>query len=44
MYQVTQATPAGTVAQRTTTTTGQKTIFDALQLREPPRFLHFNTS
>jgi len=41
MHLVTLATPDGRVAQRSTTTTGQKKTWDALQLPEPPRFLDF---
>ncbi|HEY6422243.1 MAG TPA: IS1634 family transposase [Pseudonocardiaceae bacterium] len=41
MHLVTLATPAGTIAQTTTTTAGQKKIWDALHLAEPPRFLDF---
>ena len=44
MHLVTLATPAGTVAQRTATTEGQKSIWDALQLPEPPRFFDFSAS
>jgi IS4 transposase len=44
MHLVTLATPAGTVAQRTTITDGQKSILDALQLTEPPRFVDFTAS
>ena len=43
MHLVTLATPAGTVAQRTALTPGQKTILDALELHEPPRFFDFTT-
>jgi hypothetical protein len=32
--------PAGTVLQRTETTAPQRAILTALQLKEPPRFLH----
>jgi len=32
--------PAGTVLQRTETTAPQRAILSALQLKEPPRFLH----
>jgi hypothetical protein len=35
--------PAGTVAQRTALTPGQKTILDALNLPEPPPFFDFTT-
>jgi len=38
---VTLAPPEGHVAQRSRTTPGQKTIFDALELPEPSRFLDF---
>ncbi|HYO86086.1 MAG TPA: transposase [Dermatophilaceae bacterium] len=41
MHLVTLATPAGNLAQRTTTTPGQKTLLAALGLPEPPRFLDF---
>ena len=41
MHLVTLATPDGHVAQRSRTTPGQKKIFDALELPEPPRFLNF---
>jgi hypothetical protein len=41
MHLVTLATPDGQVAQRSTTTAGQKKIWDALQLPEPPRFHDF---
>ena len=41
MHLVTLATPDGRVAQRSTTTPGQKTIFAALKLAEPPRFFDF---
>jgi hypothetical protein len=41
MHLVTLATGEGRVAQRSTTTTGQKTILTALELPEPPRFLDF---
>ncbi len=41
MHLVTLAAPDGQVAQRTTTTPGQKTILTALELPEPPRFLDF---
>jgi len=41
MHLVTLATPDGRVAQRSTTTGGQKTIFTALKLAEPPRFFDF---
>jgi hypothetical protein len=41
MHLVTLATPDGKVAQRSTTTAGQKKICDALALPEPPRFFDF---
>jgi hypothetical protein len=41
MHLVTLATADGQVAQRSTTTTGQKTILSALGLPEPPRFFDF---
>lgn len=41
MHLVTLATGDGQVAQRSTTTPGQKTIFEALGLTEPPRFFDF---
>ncbi|MBA2550897.1 MAG: transposase [Nocardioidaceae bacterium] len=41
MHLVTLATPDGQVAQRSTTTPGQKKILDALELPEPPRFFDF---
>jgi transposase len=41
MHLVTLATTHGQVAQRSTTTAGQKTILAALQLPEPPRFFDF---
>ena len=41
MHLVTLATPDGRVAQRSTTTPGQKAILAALDLPEPPRFLDF---
>ncbi len=34
--------PAGTSRQRTETTPGQRTILRALDLPEPPRFLHLD--
>ncbi len=34
--------PAGTSQQRTETTPGQRTILRALDLPEPPRFLHLD--
>lgn len=44
MHLVTLATADGRVAQRSTTTSGQKTIFNALDLPEPPRYLDFATT
>ncbi|MGK2854525.1 MAG: IS1634 family transposase [Microbacteriaceae bacterium] len=41
MHLVTLATGHGQVAQRSTTTAGQKQILDALDLAEPPRFFDF---
>jgi hypothetical protein len=41
MHLVTLATPDGRVAQRSATTPGQKKIFEALELPEPPRFFDF---
>ena len=41
MHLVTLATADGHVAQRSTTTAGQKTILTALELPEPPRFFDF---
>ena len=41
MHLVTLATADGQVAQRSATTTGQKTILAALKLPEPPRFFDF---
>lgn len=43
MHLLTLATADGRVAQRSATTTGQKTILDALQLPEPPKYLDFTT-
>jgi len=43
MHLVTLATPAGKVAQRTALTPAQKSILDALDLAEPPRFFDFTT-
>ena len=42
MHLVTLAGEHGTVAQRSATTPGQKTILDALDLPEPPRFFDFS--
>jgi hypothetical protein len=44
MHLVTLATADGRVAQRSALTTGQKTILDALQLPEPPKYLDFTTA
>ena len=44
MHLVTLTTADGRVAQRSTTTNGQKTIFSALDLPEPPRYLDFTTT
>ena len=41
MHLVTLATADGQVAQRSSTTTAQKTILAALELPEPPRFFDF---
>ena len=41
MHLVTLATPDGQVAQRSARPPGQKTILDALDLPEPPRFFDF---
>jgi hypothetical protein len=41
MALVTLTSPAGQVAQRSTTTAGQRAFFTALQLPEPPRFFDF---
>ncbi|MGB9226691.1 IS1634 family transposase [Mycobacterium sp.] len=41
MHLVTLATGDGRVAQRSGTTSGQKTILNALDLPEPPRYLDF---
>jgi hypothetical protein len=43
MHLVTLATADGRVAQRSTSTSGQKTILAALQLPEPPKYLEFST-
>ncbi len=42
MHLVILATPEGTIAQRTATTTGQKKILTALELPEAARFFDFN--
>jgi hypothetical protein len=44
MHLVTLATGDGRVAQRSTTTPGQKTILAALNLPEPPQFLEFSVT
>jgi len=44
MHLVTLATADGRVAQRSTTTSGQKTILGALQLPEPPKYLEFTAA
>jgi Transposase DDE domain len=41
MHLVTLATPDGQVAQRSATTPRQKSIFEALDLAQPPRFFDF---
>jgi hypothetical protein len=41
MHLVTLATPDGRVAQRSSSTAGQKKTWDALKLPEPPRFFDF---
>jgi hypothetical protein len=41
MHLVTLATDHGTVAQRTLTTPGQRSVLAALKLAEPPRFYQF---
>jgi hypothetical protein len=41
MHLVTLATPDGSVAQRSVTTPGQRTVLAALDLPEPPRFVDF---
>jgi len=41
MHLVTLAAGDGQVAQRSTTTPGQKAILTALELGEPPRFFDF---
>jgi Transposase DDE domain len=41
MHLLTLATTDGRVAQRSATTSGQKTILNALDLPEPPRYLDF---
>ena len=44
MHLVTLATSDGRVAQRSAATPGQQTIFQALDLREPPKFFDFTPS
>jgi len=44
MHLVTLATADGRVAQRSTTTSGQKSILSALNLPEPPKYLDFTTT
>jgi hypothetical protein len=44
MHLVTLATGDGRVAQRTTSTAGQKTILAALDLPEPPKFFEFTVT
>ena len=44
MHLVTLATADGRVAQRSTTTSGQKSILSALELPEPPKYLDFTTT
>ena len=44
MHLVTLTTTDGRIAQRCATTSGQKTILDALDLPEPPKYLEFTTS
>ena len=41
MHLVTLATNAGQIAQRTTSTAGQQTLFRALDLPEPPRIFDY---
>ena len=41
MHLITLATTDGRVAQRSLTTSGQKTILAALDLPEPPKYLDF---
>jgi hypothetical protein len=36
--------PAGTVLRRTETTATQQAIFRALEVEEPPRFLHLEAA
>jgi hypothetical protein len=44
MYLVTLATADVRVAQRSTTTSGQKSILSALDLPEPPKYLDLTTT
>ena len=44
MHLITLATGDGQVAQRSTTTPGQKTILAALELPEPPKFFDFTVA
>jgi hypothetical protein len=44
MHLVTLATADGRVAQRSATTSGQKTILGALKIPEPPKYLDFTTT
>jgi hypothetical protein len=44
MHLITLATPDGQVAQRSTTTPGQKTILGKLDLPEPPKFFDFTVA
>jgi hypothetical protein len=44
MHLVTLATADGRVAQRSATTSGQKTILTTLELPEPPKYLEFTTT
>jgi hypothetical protein len=44
MHLVTLATIDGRVAQRSATTSGQKTILGTLKLPEPPKYLDFTTA
>jgi hypothetical protein len=44
MHLVTLATADGRVAQRSATTSSQKTILDALKLLEPPKYLDFTAA
>jgi len=44
LHLVTLATDHGHVAQRPTTTAGQKAVLHALDLPEPPRFFDFTAT